>query len=80
MSATLRLFLRPNRRLVKASRSTALLQFAMVAPIVVRMGDKSPKSKQRDPQQKNVLKATNAAQAKAKQEGYSRPVPSVGKK
>jgi hypothetical protein len=60
--------------------STAHLQFAMVAPIVVVMGDKSPKSKQRGQQQKNALKATNASQAKAKQEGYSRTVPTVGKK
>ena len=58
----------------------ALLQFAMVAPIVVVMGDKSPKAKQRDQQQKNALKATNAAQAKVKQEGYSRTVSSAGKK
>jgi len=51
----------------------------MVASIVVVMGDKSPKSKQRDQQQKNANKATSAAQAKVKQQGYSR-VPSVGKK
>jgi hypothetical protein len=41
--------------------------------IVARMGDKSPKSKQRDQKQKNAAKATNAAQAKAKQDGYGRP-------
>jgi hypothetical protein len=38
------------------------------------MGDKSLKSKQRGQQQKDSAKAASAAQAKAKQEGYSRPV------
>ena len=38
------------------------------------MGDRSPKSKQRDQKQKDSAKATNAGQAKAKQEGFSHPV------
>lgn len=52
------------------------------APIVVAMGDKSPKAKQRDQKQKNAAKATNVAQARVKQEGYSRPASPVlkGKK
>jgi len=50
------------------------LRFSLGAPIVVVMGDKSPKSKQRSQQQKDAAKATNAAQVKAKQEAYSRPV------
>ena len=58
---------------------TPPLQFAMIAPIVVAMGDKSPKSKQRGQQQKDAAKATNVAQAKVKQEGYSRAVPSLVK-
>lgn len=43
-------------------------------PIVPAMGDKSPKAKQRDQKQKDSAKATNAGQAKAKQESYSHPV------
>jgi hypothetical protein len=37
------------------------------------MGDKSPKAKQRDQKQKDTARALGSAQAKAKQEGYSRP-------
>ena len=37
------------------------------------MGDKSPKAKQRDQKQKGAAKAGTAAQAKAKQDSYSRP-------
>jgi hypothetical protein len=36
------------------------------------MGDKSPKSKQRDQKQKNVAKVTDAATAKAKQDAHNR--------
>jgi hypothetical protein len=36
------------------------------------MGDRSPKSKQRDQKQKNVAKASDAAAAKSKQDGQSR--------
>ena len=36
------------------------------------MGDRSPKSKQRDQKQKNFAKATGAAQAKSKQDNQSR--------
>lgn len=36
------------------------------------MGDRSPKSKQRDQKQKNFAKATGAAQAKSKQDHQSR--------
>ena len=40
------------------------------------MGDKSPKSKQRDQRQKDAAKASDAAVAKAKQDAQSRaPVP-----
>jgi hypothetical protein len=53
------------------------LQFEVVTPMVVAMGDKSPKSKQRGRQQKDAAKATSAAQAKAKQESYSRPAAPV---
>jgi hypothetical protein len=35
------------------------------------MGDKSPKSKQRDQKQKNAAKAEGAAQAKSKQDNQS---------
>lgn len=35
------------------------------------MGDKSPKSKERNSKQKNVAKGANAAAAKSKQAGYS---------
>ena len=37
------------------------------------MGDRSPKSKQRDQKQKTAAKATGATQAKAKQDSYGRP-------
>ena len=37
------------------------------------MGDRSPKSKRRDDQQKHAAKASDAAAAKAKQDGQSRP-------
>ena len=36
------------------------------------MGDRSPKSKQRDQKQKNTAKASDAAAAKSKQDGQSR--------
>ena len=36
------------------------------------MGDKSPKSKQRDQKQKDVAKAVGAAEAKAKQDSHNR--------
>ena len=36
------------------------------------MGDRSPKSKQRDQKQKDVAKASGAAAAKSKQDGQSR--------
>ena len=36
------------------------------------MGDKSPKSKQRDQKQKVVAKAVDAAEAKAKQDSHNR--------
>ena len=46
------------------------------------MGDRSPKSKQRDQQQKNAAKATDSAAAQSKQAGQSRaPLPAQkGKK
>jgi hypothetical protein len=40
------------------------------------MGDKSPKSKQRDQKQKNAARAEGAAQAKSKQDSY-RQTPSI---
>ncbi len=43
------------------------------------MGDKDPKSKQRDLKQKGVAKAGTAAAAKTKQEGYSQPRPVLPK-
>ena len=39
------------------------------------MGDKSPKSKQRDQKQKTVAKAETAAQVRSKQDSYSQPKP-----
>lgn len=36
------------------------------------MGDRSPKSKQRDQKQKDVSKAAGAAEAKAKQDSQNR--------
>jgi hypothetical protein len=61
---------------------------AIVAPMAARhrmegpMGDKSPKSKQRDQKQKDAARAEGAAQAKAKQQSYSQgpPIPGKGKK
>ena len=45
------------------------------------MGDKSPKSKQRDQQQKLSAKTSDAAAAKAKQDAQSRaPLPGLGPK
>jgi len=35
------------------------------------MGDRSPKSKQRDQKQKNTAKSEGAAAAKSKQDGHS---------
>jgi len=40
------------------------------------MGDKSPKSKQRDQKQKDAARAEDAAHAKSKQESY-RQAPSI---
>jgi type II secretory pathway pseudopilin PulG len=39
------------------------------------MGDRSPRSKQKDQQQKNSAKTEAAAQAKTKQDGYGRAKP-----
>lgn len=39
------------------------------------MGDRSPRSKQRDQQQKNAAKTRAAAQAKSKQDGYGTAKP-----
>jgi hypothetical protein len=39
------------------------------------MGDRSPRSKQRDQQQKNTAKTEAATQAKSKQDGYGRAKP-----
>ncbi len=42
------------------------------------MGDRSPKSKQRDQKQKDVVRASDAAAAKTKQDGQSRaPLPNL---
>jgi hypothetical protein len=43
------------------------------------MGDRSPKSKQRDQKQRGIAKAADAAQAKSKQDGQSRAPLSAGK-
>lgn len=43
------------------------------------MGDKSPKSKQRNQKQKQLAKQHNAESAKAKQERLARPVPPATK-
>jgi hypothetical protein len=43
------------------------------------MGDKSPKSKQRDQKQKDVAKTGSAAAAKRTQESHSQPRPVVPK-
>jgi hypothetical protein len=47
------------------------------------MGDKSPKSKQRDQKQKNAARVEDAARAKSKQASYSQSsasIPGKGKK
>jgi hypothetical protein len=46
------------------------------------MGDKSPKSKERDQKQKTAAKADNAAQARAKQDSHSpfKPTPAKVRK
>jgi len=44
------------------------LNHRMEAPV----GDKSPKSKERDQKQKNAAKADSAAQARSKQDSQSR--------
>ncbi len=46
------------------------------------MGDKSPKSKQRDQKQKDAARAQGAAQAKSKQDSYHQTpsIPGKGKK
>lgn len=43
------------------------------------MGDKSPKSKQRDQKQKDVAKAQEAARAKSKQDGFGQPAAPTSK-
>jgi uncharacterized protein YheU (UPF0270 family) len=52
---------------------------SMAAPSrEANMGDKSPKSKQRDQKQKDVAKASGAAAAKSKQDSQSRaPLPNL---
>jgi hypothetical protein len=44
------------------------------------MGDKSPKSKQRNQSQKDAVKKQDAANAKSKQTAQARPVEIKGKK
>jgi hypothetical protein len=46
------------------------------------MGDKSPKSKQRDQKQKDAARAEGAAQAKSKQDSFRQTpsIPGKGKK
>jgi hypothetical protein len=46
------------------------------------MGDKSPKSKQRDQRQKNAVKAGDAVAAKSKQDSQNRApqIPGKGKR
>jgi hypothetical protein len=46
------------------------------------MGDKSPKSKQRDQKQKDAARAEGAAHAKSKQDSYRQTpsIPGKGKK
>jgi hypothetical protein len=58
------------------------LQFEVATPIVVAMGDKSPKSKQHAQKQREAAKAVSATQAKSKQDSYGRPVAPIlkGKK
>jgi hypothetical protein len=46
----------------------------------VTMGDKSPKSKQRNQKQKDAEKNQTAAKAKAKQVGAAQQAPAKGKK
>jgi len=43
------------------------------------MGDKSPKSKQRDQKQKDAARADGATQAKSKQDSYRQGAPIPGK-
>jgi len=43
------------------------------------MGDKSPKSKQRDQNQKHAAKAKGAAEAKSKQDNQSQVVQAIAK-
>ena len=43
------------------------------------MGDRSPKSKERDQKQKNAVKAESAAQAKSKQDTQNRATQIPGK-
>jgi len=43
------------------------------------VGDKSPKSKERDQKQKNAAKAESAAQARSKQDGQNRATQISGK-
>ena len=44
------------------------------------MGDKSPKSKQRDQKQKHDSKAAGVAAAKAKQDSHNRATPATRQK
>ena len=45
------------------------------------MGDKSPKSKERDKKQKNAAKTESAAQSKSKQDSYNQTkIPGQGRK
>jgi hypothetical protein len=43
------------------------------------MGDKSPKSKQRDQKHKDAARAQGAAQARAKQDSHAQPSTLLGK-
>jgi hypothetical protein len=60
---------------------TAILRavaFAIQTEVLV--GDKSPKSKQRDQKQKDAVKSQNTTKAKAKQVVQAQQAPAKGKK
>jgi uncharacterized protein YheU (UPF0270 family) len=76
VSDTINVVARRGRR---GSGTTAIVHaIASTIETEATMGDRSPKSKQRDQQQKNTAKATDAAAAKTKQDGQSRaPLPNL---
>jgi hypothetical protein len=70
--------LRPQYRVPFLAATAIVAQMASAIKRRATMGDRSPKSKQRDQKQKDAVKAQGTAQARSKQDSQSH-TPAAGK-